>query len=405
MPKKIVILTTGQPSTNPRMVKEYTALKSAGFEVKVFYSYWQKWACHADGVWFAGGELNKEDFVMVGGSPSGNKWLYTVSKVRQKINQVIYRKTGKRLVGAISRVTPYLISAAKSERADLYIAHNVGALPAAVIGANKFGAKAAFDAEDYHRGEFKYLEDKASLHLVAIEDIYLPKCTYVTAASPLIASAYQGLYPTSVFTVILNVFSKCYLQEIRHHSNEYLTMFWFSQTVGPNRGLETVVKALNLLDKSYKVELYLMGNIVHGFDQLLLSLSDTKCIHFLPPVIPDEVFSVASRFDIGLSLERPDFKNRDVCLTNKIFTYILAGNCIIYSDTKAQVEFLEKYPDTGFMFEAGNEQQLSAIIKNLFDDRNELIAAKEASLRLADKELNWENESVKFINLINQTLK
>jgi len=38
--KKIVIVTTGQLSTNPRMLKEVDALLGQGHQVKVLYSYW-----------------------------------------------------------------------------------------------------------------------------------------------------------------------------------------------------------------------------------------------------------------------------------------------------------------------------------------------------------------------------
>ena len=46
--KKILIITTGQPSLNPRMVKEADALSAAGHEVEVLYQYWNEWASEMD---------------------------------------------------------------------------------------------------------------------------------------------------------------------------------------------------------------------------------------------------------------------------------------------------------------------------------------------------------------------
>ena len=37
--KTIVLVTTGQPSTKPRIVKEADALQKAGFNVNVLYSF------------------------------------------------------------------------------------------------------------------------------------------------------------------------------------------------------------------------------------------------------------------------------------------------------------------------------------------------------------------------------
>ena len=65
MPKKIAILTTGQPSTNPRMLKEYISLKKANYDVKVFYCFWQEWATKADATLFEDGVIRKEDFILV----------------------------------------------------------------------------------------------------------------------------------------------------------------------------------------------------------------------------------------------------------------------------------------------------------------------------------------------------
>lgn len=45
---KILLLTTAQPSTNPRLVKEAEALSEAGYWVKVLYCYRADWALKAD---------------------------------------------------------------------------------------------------------------------------------------------------------------------------------------------------------------------------------------------------------------------------------------------------------------------------------------------------------------------
>ena len=320
MPKKIIILTTGQPSTNPRMVKEYLTLKSAGFQVKVYYSFWQKWATQADNIMFEKGKIDKNDFTLVGGSPIKKKWVYHASRIYQKVNQFIYHKTGLRAIASFTRTTSLLLNAAINEQADLYIAHNAGALPAAVAGAMKYHSKAGFDAEDFHRGEFKDQQNNACKLLIKIENECLSKCDYVTAASPLISAAYHVLYPQLHFSIINNVFSKSFIQQYKKGGNEVITLFWFSQTIGPDRGIETVVNALNLIQNNCKTELYLMGNVSHGYDLVLLSLVENFKMHILPPVPPDQVFQIASKYDIGLSIEIPDFKNRDLCLTNKIFT-------------------------------------------------------------------------------------
>lgn len=48
--KKIVLVTSGQPSLNPRLVKEADALVEAGYEVTVIYQYWNEWGTDLDKV-------------------------------------------------------------------------------------------------------------------------------------------------------------------------------------------------------------------------------------------------------------------------------------------------------------------------------------------------------------------
>ena len=404
MPKKIIILTTGQPSTNPRMVKEYQALKEAGYHVKVYYSFWQQWASDADNILFAEGEINESDFVLVGGSLSVGKWTYKFSKILQKAYQIIYNKTGFFKEASLSRTTGHLITAAKNDTADLYIAHNVGALPAAVIGAFKNKAKVGFDAEDYHRGEYKNQQSKSCQQLISIENKYLIKCNYVTVASPLIGTSYKQHYSLQNFVNINNVFSKRFLQASKNQKSGSLSLFWFSQTIGQHRGLETVAKAMKLLSEKCQLDLYLMGSVSVGFDKELLKLSGGKNIHFLPPVSPNRVFGIAAQYDIGLSIEEPFFENRNVCLTNKLFTYLLAGNCIIFSDTDAQKAFLQSYKKTGYLFESGNEKMLAETIENLYNHREMLEEVKKNNLELAANALNWEKESKQFLTLIKNVL-
>ena len=103
---------------------------------------------------------------------------------------------------------------------------------------------------------------------------------------------------------------------------------------------------------------------------------------------------------ICLSIEVLDFENRNVCLTNKIFTYLLAGNCILFSDTDAQTDFLQTHPGAGFLFENGNEYKLAEVIEKLYYNREQLNSVKLYVSNLAASELNWENESKKLVSLI-----
>src|SRR5205807_651375 len=81
-----------------------------------------------------------------------------------------------------------------------------------------------------------------------IEAGYLHKCEHLTAASPGIAHAYHVRYGVRM-TPILNVFPLMEApRDLAAHrtcdKDRALSLYWFSQTVGPGRVLETFIYLL-----------------------------------------------------------------------------------------------------------------------------------------------------------------
>jgi glycosyltransferase involved in cell wall biosynthesis len=403
---KILFITSGQPSLNPRLVKEADTLADSGYEVTVLYAYWNEWGTKFDEELIPS---KKWKAIRVGGDPKQKPFTWFLSRLILKTANYIIQKTGRyKYFGdwAISRSSYFLMKEAKKHSADLYIAHNLGALPAAVQTALRYKKPCGFDAEDFHRQEI--VDDINSFHFKIcsyLEDKYLPLLNYMSASSPLIAGCYASLYKFEV-TSLLNVFPATSVPDaIDNEENKFLKLFWFSQTIGPNRGLEDIIEALQFL-KDYSFELHLLGegdaDIKNIFTTCLKGKSST--IHFHEPIPSDKIIEFAAQFDIGLALETETPFNRDICLTNKIFTYIQAGLAVIASNTTAQAELLQQYPTIGKLYEKKNIRSLADLLLYYMQNRSELFETREAALMIADKELNWENESRKFLNIITDVL-
>jgi glycosyltransferase involved in cell wall biosynthesis len=400
---KIVLITSGQPSINPRLVKEADALYSAGYDVTVLYQYWNAWATEMDKHLMSN---RKWKAVRVGGSPSDGKLQYLISRLAYKAIKLISGVNGlesKIMQAIIGKGALLLTGAAKRHPANFYLAHNLAALPAAVMAAKWHGVKCGFDAEDFHRFELTDDIRNTDVQLkILLEDKFIPQVHYFTASSSYIANLYRQLYPALKPVVIKNVFPRSNLGQ-KDQQDGGLKLFWFSQTIGYGRGIETAVKALKILnDKS--IELHLLGEHTvkdYFIVQLLKSGANIKCHN---PVEPDLLINFASQFDIGLAMEDSVPLNRNICLTNKIFTYPQAGLAVVASDTLAQQNFMETYPEIGMVYQKGNAQSLVEILNYYLQNRAELINAKRAALRLAHEHLNWELESKKFIAFVKQTL-
>lgn len=403
-PQKVVFITSGQPSINPRLVKEADALAEAGFEVTVLYAFWNNWATVADEPFL---KLKRWKWVRVGGDPVNQPFLYALSRILYKITFFLYSYTKLALLSnwAIARSSFWLIREAKKHSADIYIAHNLGALPATVIAAKANRALSGFDAEDFHRGETTLNSNHPEVQLkVTIEDEYIPQVDYFTASSPQIAAAYLAIYPFLKPVVLLNVFPKANLSANRDLHPGQIKLFWLSQTIGPNRGLEDVINALHFLNNP-DVELHLLGSILPSSHPILnLIAKNNVAVVLQTPLPPHEIINFCSQFDIGLALEPGFSANNNMALSNKLFTYMQAGITTIASDTLAQNEFMSHHPAAGRVYKIGDHKALAEIILFYYINRPVLTEAKNSALQLAHNEFNWESEGVKFLNLVNNTL-
>lgn len=407
--KHIVLITSGQPATNPRVVKEADTFQANGYEVTVLHCYWNRWASLADKELMRTREWK---LIRVAGDPFKRVLEYYTSKLLQQAAKYCTLIWFKNRLGiyALSRATFPLLRAAMQIPADMYLAHNLAALPAAVEAAKLHLAVAGFDAEDYHREETKICPNDLNFRLkVMLEDLYIPQLDYFTASSNSIAGLYYNQYQRAA-TVIRNL-----LPVVQQPINRTggltprtLKLFWFSQTIGPDRGLETVIMALRYLEPA-TYELHLLGAQKPGYLRQLRVLATANDIpmyniHFHEPASPAELVKHCARYDVGLASEPAHCGNNDAALSNKLFTYIQAGLAVLLSDTKAQKAFYDQHPEIGKCYQRNSEQALAKAIQHYIDHDQELQDTKRRNYQLGQQSLNWETESQHLLNKIKLTL-
>lgn len=406
----IVLISSGQPSANPRLTKEAIALHEQGWDVTVIYCPLSPWADEFDATLMRRYPAIK--WTRVGYHPTQQNIKYKLALLRKKIYTSLFKWNSNNGTMAVRALVPFsqeLAEAAAKQKAAIYIGHNLGALPAVVKAAKKYKAVAAFDFEDFHRGE----DARGSLQsrlATSIEDSYIPFINCATAASPLIAEAYKSLYPSLAVDHIQNCFPLSYapasLQDIEQSP---LKLFWFSQFVGKQRGIETVIAAMGKL-KDHRVSLSLMGNLTPALKNYWLHYAaqcgvDTQQLHFLPPCKEDEIAKAAAAHHIGLAIELKDHENRELCLTNKLYMYMLAGNAILYSSTRAQQQFLKTYPGTGLCFEAGNADDLACCLMKYINEPALLQQQRQTSFDTGQTALNWDNEKQTWLSYLQKNIQ
>lgn len=402
---RFCLVTPAHVCNNPRLVKEADALHAAGHAVRVVSLRTRGADAARDRVLMStrGWRL---DTVDVTRESAPVRWL--VNGVAQRGAQhafVLGFRRGLVRDLAASRFVVPLALAAAGERADVYVAHNVEALPAAAWAARRHGARLAFDVEDLHEGILPDGETYAAERerIVAVQRRYLPSCDRLTAAAPGIADEITRRYDVARPLTILNAFpgSDRPAEPIvrRDRVSDAPALYWFSQTLGADRGIEDAIGALARLE--IPAHLYLRGAIDDGYRAALISrvaeLGLADRVHLLDVVPPGEIVARAAEHDIGLALEQPTTLNRDLCVTNKLFVYMLAGIAVVATDTRGQRDVLESAETGALLYPPGDAAALASRLGELLASPPALARARAAALSAALGPLAWEREAARLV--------
>lgn len=407
---KVCIVSPMHLSLNPRVVKEADALSEAGYEVSIVAPSYLRWAHAADCT-----------FQTRPWQRIAAPWFGPNAPIVDRVRETFERSSaavalcaGSRrpyfLNAALHPATHGLIRTAISVSARLFIGHYPAGLVAAARAAERYGASFAFDAEDYHLGD---LEDRPENDRVrevihSIESRHLASAAYVSAAAPLIADAYKCAYRLKRPSVILNVFPR----EQSAHSPRprkpgfRKSLYWFSQTIGPDRGLECAIDAIALSQS--RPFLTLRGAEQTNFVRRLKARAESRgvreLLRILPLEAPDEMERLASQHDAGFVGETGHSKNRQIMLTNKQFSYLLAGLPTILSDIPSHRDFVEGAEGAAMLYQTENPGSLALAIDTLFNDESRRFAMAKEAWRLGQERFNWDMEKRKFLELVETAL-
>ncbi len=393
----VCIVSPGNLASNPRVLKEADALHEAGYAVTaVVCDYTESLRPFDDEI-----AARVPWKVVRVARPAGERQVGQAARGLARLATGLGLRAPVALAAAAyGGPVPALRRSASEVSADLYIAHYVAGLSAAAAAARRRGAMLGFDAEDYHAGE------GSSFHMSmvrTIEAALLPDCRHVTAAAPLIAEAYARQCRVQPATV-LNVFplAMAPAQPRPAAVSETLRAYWFSQTIGLDRGLQSFIQAM--ARARTRITLDIRGGNRWGHGERLVELARglgiADRITLLPMAPPEEMVRLAASYDIGLSLETDVSESRRFCLTNKIFTYLLAGVPVLLRNTPAQLALA---PDLGAAARLASLADPAAMAATLDDLASSPAARAEASAsawRLGRERYNWDVEKTALLGSV-----
>jgi len=401
-PPTVCLITPGHLSSTPRLLKEADSLAAAGCRVHVV----------------AGRNFAPAD-ALDAEALRGARWTCTRIDARGgagAVGRKLLRHAARRLLPLIPRRVPLrlaalaqsteslrLAAAAAAVPADLYRGHCLAALWATVRAARVRGAKASFDLEDFHDEET--IEAAADpVETAAIRTLQaglLPRCG-LTVAAPLIGAEYARRYGADA-TVLLNAFPLAQapaapVQPGPVTATRPARFYWFSQTVGPGRGLEGVIDILARMRTP--AELHVRGFASENYRASLqrrAAESGVRPVVFLPAGPAAEMVRLAADADLGLSTETPPPLNRDLCLTNKVFVYLLAVLPPLLTPPAGQRALAAELGDAGFLATPADPAATAAALDAHFADPAAVARARAAAWRLGQTRFNWDAEQRVFL--------
>jgi glycosyltransferase involved in cell wall biosynthesis len=395
----VALLSGNHLCHNPRVIKEAKSLSGAGHEVLVLGAWVDPELKARDqrllqDVSFR--FLPVLDFTRNG---AASAWRHFRGRARVKAAQIRFRLLGLESVCQLGYAVRALHEAALLARADLYIAHSEAGL-AVASELLKRQCRVGVDMEDWFSEDL--LPESRAMRplrmLRSMEQSLLKSAPHASSPSGALSAALALEYECRLPAVIYNAFPWSDRQHIDGLSKDRgdrrsPSIHWYSQTVGPGRGLEDLLAALPYLKN--EAEVHLRGTPVAGFAEWLAARVPEQWRRrvFVHGLVSNEtLLSRIAEHDIGFAGEMKQSKSRDLTVTNKILHYLLAGLAVVASDTQGQREVASKAPGAVMLYPSGDAEALSQRLNALLESSEALSSAKAAALRAAEATFCWEQQ-------------
>ena len=383
----LLILIGGHLSLGPRPQKEAAAAVAAGFKVSMRGNWWDTRLADEDLM------LAKEigiDFAPLLDLRGGSGLLL---RLKQRAAREWFRRTGIATSRSFGNGAPEMLREANRLQPDLVMVHSEAGLWAG-NQLLKRGFRVGVDFEDWFSEDLPEADraDRPVQALKKLENTLLRKASPQFATTSVMARALALAAGTAVPPLTLpNAFP--WSKAPAHVDTKApLKLYWFSQTIGPKRGLEELAIALEGLTGDW--ELHLLGALRSYQNWLETTFAKTRNhLQIHDPVSNFELPGVSAQFDLGLALEIPHYPNRDLTATNKIFEYLRCGLGVIATDTRGQKEIMTRCPEAGELVPASNPAALTVAIQKYIDSPSALDATRKAASHAAQHTWDWEQFS------------
>jgi len=246
-------------------------------------------------------------------------------------------------------------------------ANELSALPVAIAAAERTGARVLFDAHEYSPGQSKNLAGKRKFIMPEYTSYFLRSFgsqadAFVTVSGG-IANLYQEVFGFNP-EIVMNAPIRAEVNFRPVDPNRIRLIHHGGAT--RKRQLEKLIEMIGLLDVRYTLHFMLIGKKDGYIDELerLAKRIAPGRVFFKEPVIPAQIVSALSKFDIGVCLVPPWPINYKYALPNKFFDFVAAGLAVAIGPSPEMAHLVKKH-DFGVIAQGFEARDLAAVINSL----------------------------------------
>jgi hypothetical protein len=313
--------------------------------------------------------------------------------------------SGRPLPAACSARTRGLLKTIQTAapRADIYVGHNIDALPILGEIASSSDALLIFDSMEYYSdmGPDQSSAEKAVIR--CLEASLLSRMALVLTSSAEVAKALCDAYGIGNTLPLEN--TAAVTPVAPDHKLPGFHLYWRNSVLAPGpRGLQDAIAALGILPGD--VRLHLQGRMPErdgGLERLIRESGVEDKVQIHPAYPMGQAVIAASPYQVGLCLEHDVCLNHRYTVSNKLFDYFMAGMAAVVSDLPGLRHAVEQ-AGGGLTYAPGNVEALARSIRLLYDRPEQLTSMMRANRAYALREGNEEVVMGRFVAAVDRLL-
>lgn len=285
------------------------------------------------------------------------------------------------------------------KKVNVFVANDLDSLLANHMASKIKKRPLVYDSHEYFT-ELPELINRPGVKRVweKIEKKTVPGIKHAYTVCESIAKAYSEKYGIN-FKVVRNIPIAREYKPVKNTRETKIILYQGAVNIG--RGLMQAIKAMHYV-KNAQLVIAGNGDIKTQLEKLVIKENLQGKVEFTGRLPIDELTKLTPRADLGLSIEEDLGLNYRFALPNKLFDYIQAQVPVLISNLPEMKAIVEKYKIGDIAYSHSPEKLAQSISEALINDDKR--KTWKDNLRIASKELIWENEEKILFDIYSKLL-